>query len=77
VALFTIIVDGQVLAILLVGELQCIDFKVNSDYYDYNYDDDDVLHFELAGFRYCFYCLQSAVIKEERIIGTAGADPDF
>ena len=31
------------------GELYWITFKDDSEYYDYNYDDDNVFHFELAG----------------------------
>jgi len=56
-----IIVDGQVLAILLEAILENYNeliSKITQDYYDYNCDDYDVLHFELAGCRYYFYCLQ-------------------
>jgi len=57
-----LIIDAQVMAMLLkvilVNFNELISFEDNSDYYDYNYDNDDVFHFELAGRRYCFYCLQ-------------------
>ena len=52
------IVDSQVLTMFLEVILVNFNFKDNSDYYDYNYDDDDVLHFELRGCKYCFHCLQ-------------------
>ena len=57
VLIFTLstIVDGQILAMLLEAILVNFHESISTDYYDYNYEDDDVLHFELAG---CTYCLQ-------------------